>query len=70
MAACGKPDIAVRLIKSAIEGRYCAYTALQTDPLLVTLRSTPEFSSVALRRTAVPGQFSLGESPSFALTGK
>jgi tetratricopeptide (TPR) repeat protein len=46
MAACGKPDITLHLIKSAIEGRYCAYNALQTDPLLATLRSTPEFSQL------------------------
>ena len=43
IAACGKQDIAVRLVKSAIEGRYCAYAALQTDPLMASLRSTPEF---------------------------
>ena len=43
MAACGKPDIAVRLLKSAIAGRYCAYAALQKDPLLATMRNTPEF---------------------------
>jgi len=43
MAACGKRDIAMRLLKSAIAGRYCAYTALQKDPLLATLRNTPEF---------------------------
>ena len=44
IAACGKQDIAVRLVKSAIEGRYCAYAALQTDPLMASLRSTPEFA--------------------------
>jgi hypothetical protein len=43
MATCGKQDVALRLLKSAIEGHYCAYTALQTDSLLVTLRGTPEF---------------------------
>ncbi len=43
IAACAKQDIAVRLVKSAIEGRYCAYAALQTDPLMASLRSTPEF---------------------------
>jgi eukaryotic-like serine/threonine-protein kinase len=43
MAACGKQDIAMRLLKSAVTGRYCAYTALQRDPLLATLRGTPEF---------------------------
>ena len=46
IAACGKQDIAVRLVKSAIEGRYCAYSALQTDPLMASLRSAPEFAQL------------------------
>jgi TolB-like protein len=46
MASCGQKDIAIRLLKSAIEGHYCAYTALQNDPLLVTLRGTPEFGQL------------------------
>jgi tetratricopeptide (TPR) repeat protein len=46
MAACGKPDIAIPLIKSAIAGHYCAYTALQTDPLIAKLRSAPEFNQL------------------------
>ena len=46
LAICGKKDIAVRLIKSAIEGHYCAYTALKNDPLMATLRDTPEFSQL------------------------
>ena len=32
MAACGKQDIAVRLLKSAIEGRYCAYSSRRPIP--------------------------------------
>jgi tetratricopeptide (TPR) repeat protein len=43
MAVCGKQDIAIGLLKSAVAGRYCAYTALQRDPLLATLRNTSEF---------------------------
>jgi TolB-like protein/predicted Ser/Thr protein kinase len=46
LATCGKQDIAVRLLKSAIAGHYCAYTALQADSLLVSLRGTPEFSKL------------------------
>ena len=45
-AICGKKDIAVRLIKSAVEGHYCAYAALQNDPLMATLRGTPAFSQL------------------------
>ncbi|HEX9111685.1 MAG TPA: protein kinase [Terriglobales bacterium] len=43
---CGEKDAAVRVLKSAIEQNYCAYTALQTDPLLAKLRGTPEFSEL------------------------
>jgi tetratricopeptide (TPR) repeat protein len=46
LASCGRQDVAVRLLKSAIEGHYCAYAALQSDPLLATLRTTPEFSKL------------------------
>jgi tetratricopeptide (TPR) repeat protein len=43
MALCGQRDIALRLLKSAVESYYCAYSALQNDPALVKLRQTPEF---------------------------
>ena len=43
MALCGQRDIALRVLKSSIEHKYCAYSALQTDPALVKLRQTPEF---------------------------
>jgi serine/threonine protein kinase len=46
MAFCGEKDVALRLLKSAIEGKYCAYTALQKDPLLASLRGTPEFTQL------------------------
>jgi serine/threonine protein kinase/Tfp pilus assembly protein PilF len=46
LSYCGQKDAALRLLKSAIEHNYCAYTALQTDPLLVKLRGTPEFNGL------------------------
>ena len=46
LSYCGQKDAAGRLLRSAIEQNYCAYTALQTDPLLVKLRGTPEFSEL------------------------
>jgi hypothetical protein len=46
MAFCGQKDEALRLLKSAINGRYCAYQALQKDNLLVSLRGTPEYSQL------------------------
>src|SRR5208337_3501255 len=35
LSYCGRKDAAARLLRSAFEHKYCAYTALQTDPLLV-----------------------------------
>lgn len=46
LSYCGQKDAAVRLLRSAIEQNYCAHIALQTDPLLVKLRGTPEFSEL------------------------
>jgi hypothetical protein len=46
LSYCGQKDAAVRLLRSAIQQNYCAYAALQTDPLLVRLRGTPEFNEL------------------------
>jgi TolB-like protein/tetratricopeptide (TPR) repeat protein len=46
MAMCGQRDIALRLLKSAVESYYCSYSALQNDPALAKLRQTPEFSQL------------------------
>ncbi|HXY52708.1 MAG TPA: protein kinase [Terriglobales bacterium] len=46
LAFCGQPQAAVRLIKSAIDGRYCAYQALQEDRLVTSLRIMPEYTQL------------------------
>ena len=46
LAYCGQTDAAIRLLKSTIGQNYCAYTALQTDPLLFKLRGTIEFKEL------------------------
>jgi hypothetical protein len=46
LAYCGQKDAALRSLKHAVEKNYCAYTALQTDPLLAKLRGTLEFSEL------------------------
>ena len=46
MAYCEQQDAAIRWLRRAIESNYCAYETLQTDPLLVKLRRTPEFSEL------------------------
>ena len=46
MAYCGQKDAAIRLLRAAIERNHCAYETLQTDPLLVKLRGTHDFSEL------------------------
>ncbi len=46
LSYCGRNDAAIHLLKNIVEHSYCAYTALQSDPLLVKLRGTPEFSEL------------------------
>ncbi len=46
LSYCGQKDAALRLLRSAIEQNYCAYAGLQTDPLLVKFRRTPEFGEL------------------------
>jgi hypothetical protein len=46
LAFAGKKDAAVRMIRMAIEQNYCAYSALENDPLLDRLRATPEFADL------------------------
>jgi eukaryotic-like serine/threonine-protein kinase len=43
MAFCGNLELAVRTIAEAIHRNYCAYSALELDPLLASLRDTPNF---------------------------
>jgi eukaryotic-like serine/threonine-protein kinase len=49
LAHCGNNQVAVSLIKSAIDQNYCATSALETDPLLAKLRQSPQ---VAVLRQA------------------
>jgi eukaryotic-like serine/threonine-protein kinase len=46
MAFCGQQDVALHMLKSAVDQNYCAYSALLSDPLLAKLRSNPKFNEV------------------------
>jgi serine/threonine protein kinase/tetratricopeptide (TPR) repeat protein len=46
LAFAGKRDAAIRIIRTAIEQNYCAYSDLENDPLLDKVRATPEFADL------------------------
>jgi len=54
---CDQKDPAMHLLKSAVEGEYCAVEALERDPLLAKLRSSPEFSALRAEAKACQDRF-------------
>ncbi len=46
LAHCGRSELALRLLRIAIEQNYCAREALDSDPLLARLRPLPEFGNL------------------------
>jgi eukaryotic-like serine/threonine-protein kinase len=43
---CGRKELALEMIKSAINAHFCAYSGLQNDPIWAKLRGTPEFAEL------------------------
>ena len=54
LALSGYKKEALRVLRAAIEGNYCSYPAMDTDPYFASLRGTPEF--VALRSLGIECQ--------------
>jgi TolB-like protein/tRNA A-37 threonylcarbamoyl transferase component Bud32 len=46
LARCGYPDLALRLLRKAVEQNYCGYPAMDKDPLFASIRGTPEFAAI------------------------
>jgi TolB-like protein len=53
-AYCGQRELALRLLKKAVEQNYCSYPAMDKDPLFASIRGTPEFA--AIRQTGIECQ--------------
>jgi tetratricopeptide (TPR) repeat protein len=54
LAFCGQPEPALRLLRRAVEENYCGYPSMDSDPLLESVRGTPEFA--AIRSAAIECQ--------------
>jgi serine/threonine protein kinase len=53
-ALCGRHEAALMLLRKAVEGKFCSYPAMDSDPLLASLRHAAEFQQI--RSTAVDCQ--------------
>jgi serine/threonine protein kinase/tetratricopeptide (TPR) repeat protein len=46
LAYCGQTEAALQMLRRAIEGNYCSYPAIDSDPLFANIRGKPEFGEV------------------------
>jgi eukaryotic-like serine/threonine-protein kinase len=46
LAHCGYPDLSLRLLRKAVQENYCAFPAMERDPLLASVRGTADFSEI------------------------
>ena len=46
LAFCGRRESALALLRQAVEGKFCPYTAIDSDPLFASIRDTPEFREI------------------------
>jgi TolB-like protein/tRNA A-37 threonylcarbamoyl transferase component Bud32 len=46
LAQCHQSELALRLLKTAVEQNYCAWPAMDNDPDFASIRGTPEFAAI------------------------
>jgi hypothetical protein len=46
LALCGQTDLALGLLKTAVEQNYCAWPAMDNDTALASVRARPEFAAI------------------------
>jgi eukaryotic-like serine/threonine-protein kinase len=56
-AYSGHRDVALRLLRHAVENNYCGYPAMDNDPLFDSIRNTPEFASIHAAGIACQDRF-------------
>ncbi|MBZ5536711.1 MAG: protein kinase [Acidobacteriia bacterium] len=57
LAYCGQTDAALAMLKRAIQGKYCSYPAIDSDPFFSNLRSKPEFAEIRSAAIACQNKF-------------
>jgi eukaryotic-like serine/threonine-protein kinase len=62
LVSCGQQEAGLRLVDEAIKRNYCAYQALQADPLLAKVKGTPEFRHLLAAAKACQDKFLSGRS--------
>ena len=46
LAFCGQNKQALRLLRLAVQGNYCSWPAMESDPFFASVRAMPEFAAI------------------------
>ena len=46
LAYCGQTSAALAMLKRTVQANYCAYPAMDTDPMFASIRSLPEYAEI------------------------
>jgi hypothetical protein len=57
LAYGGRTEAAGELLRRAIDGNYCSYPAIDSDPLFARLRATPEYADLRAAGLACQNRF-------------
>jgi TolB-like protein len=57
LAYCGHPEPALRLIREAVRRGYCASPAIETDPMLASIRTRPGYGELVADARACRARF-------------
>ena len=60
LAYCGQTEMALAFLRRAVEGNYCSYPAMDSDPLLAGLRDKPEFALIRAAGAACQQNYASG----------
>jgi TolB-like protein/Flp pilus assembly protein TadD len=61
LAACGERQIAYKFLNQAVAGNYCSYQALQSDPLLASVRGDAQFHKIAQAAAGCQRKFEVAQ---------
>jgi len=57
LSYCGQTDAAGEMLMRAIQGNYCSFPAMESDPLLANLRSTVGYAEIRAAGRACQDRF-------------
>ncbi len=62
LAYCGQTAAALDLLKRTVKANYCAYPAIETDPMFASIRTQPEYAEIRAAGKACQDNFLAGRA--------